>query len=115
MLSCVCVLCIVFAFQLIRAKELRIYIEVKESEEKCDVMASVAMFLRIIARCTSTINSGFSVALWLKTESRCIGPTTLGPYYGGQPRKDIRGQLGKHCKNFPSHPCSKEPLLEVDR
>ena len=81
-------MCIVFAFQLIRAKELRIYIEVKESEEKCDVMASVAMFLRIIARCTSTINSGFSVALWLKTESRCIGPTTLGPSYtpyGGQP------------------------------
>ena len=43
-------MCIVFAFQLIRAKEVRIDIEVKRSEEKwrevmtCDV-SPVAMFL----------------------------------------------------------------------
>ena len=45
-------MCIVFAFQLIRAKEVRIDIEVKKSEEKwrevmaCDV-SPVAMFLMI--------------------------------------------------------------------
>ena len=44
-------MCIVFAFQLIRAKEVRINIEVKRSEEKCrEVMtcdvSPVAMFLR---------------------------------------------------------------------
>ena len=46
-------MCIVFAFQLIRAKEVRIDIEVKRSEEKwrevmtCDV-SPVAMFLLYI-------------------------------------------------------------------
>ena len=49
MLSCWICVCIVFAFQFLRAKEVRIDIEVKRSEEKlhevtpCDV-SPVAMF-----------------------------------------------------------------------
>ena len=35
MLSCWICVCIVFAFQFLRAKEVRIDIEVKRSEEKC--------------------------------------------------------------------------------
>ena len=58
-------MCIVFAFQLIRAKEVRIYKNVKRSEEKwhevmtCDV-SPVAMFLDYNERERNVVQNGFS-------------------------------------------------------
>ena len=67
-------MCIVFAFQLIRAKEVRIDIEVKRSEEKwrevmtCDV-SPVAMFITLVVLIEFVTNLAFCVTT--KNDKRC--------------------------------------------